>query len=384
MDYRPEALIAPRFLREVNGDVVTANERSLLRLIWRNPGLSRSELTAYSDLAQQTVHRIVDQLAERGIVNIGAPKPGLGSGQPSPVLKLDESLAYSCGISANADVVDICLMDLAGNMLAEGSVSLKERTRTQALELVRQKVKLLQTEQGLDNEKLFGIGFAIAGFNVGGTRFNASLPLHEWSLIELGPLMTEVFQRPAWVLNGGKAGAVAESMFGVGRHIKNFAYLSFNYGFGGGLIYEGELLHGSNGSAGEYSRMFSPQESATRPALQYLMETLDRHGVNVPSIPYLQKRFDPKWPGVSEWVEQTMPAYNRLINALWAIYDPQAIVFGGQVPPALAHMLCERTELFGSPNYGIARQSPKLIVSDITHDAAAMGAAITPFKASYY
>ncbi|MCJ9719949.1 ROK family transcriptional regulator [Agrobacterium sp. SHOUNA12C] len=384
MTYRPETLIAPHFLREMDGDVVSTNERSLLRLIWRNPGLSRSELTLYSDLAQQTVHRIVDQLADRNIVVIGSPKPGLGSGQPSPILRLNERLAYSCGISANADVVDICLMDLGGNTLAESSVSLKERSRAQALEHVREQVRSLQTAQGLDEQNFFGIGFAIAGFNVGGTRFNASLPLHEWSLIELGPLMTEVFERPAWVLNGGKAGAVAESMFGVGRHIKDFAYLSFNYGFGGGLIYEGELLHGSNGGAGEYSQMFDREETTCRPALQYLMETLHRHGVNVPSIPYLQKHFDPKWPGVLDWVERTMPVYNRLINAIWAIYDPQAIVFGGQVPPALAQMLSQRTELFGTPNYGAARQSPKLIVSEITTDAAAMGAAITPFKASYY
>ncbi|MBB3560306.1 putative NBD/HSP70 family sugar kinase [Rhizobium sp. BK512] len=59
----------------------------------------------------------------------------------------------------------------------------------------------------------------------------------------------------------------------------------------------------------------------------------------MPSIPYLRKHFDPKWPGVAEWVEEITPAYNRLVNAIWAIYDPQAIVFGGQVPPGLTQML---------------------------------------------
>ncbi len=59
----------------------------------------------------------------------------------------------------------------------------------------------------------------------------------------------------------------------------------------------------------------------------------------MPSISYLRRHFDPKWPGVVEWVEEITPAYYRLVNAIWAIYDPQAIVFGGQEPPGLAQML---------------------------------------------
>jgi hypothetical protein len=47
-------------------------------------------------------------------------------------------------------------------------------------------------------------------------------------------------------------------------------------------------------------------------------------------------------------------------------------------------MLSERTELFGRPRYGVPRPHPKLIVSDISGDAAAMGSAIVPFKSTFY
>ena len=109
-----------------------------------------------------------------------------------------------------------------------------------------------------------------------------------------------------------------------------------------------------------------------------------RNGVDVPSITYLRKNFDPKWPGVSDWVDEVTPAYNRLVNAIWAVFDPQAIVFGGQVPPGLAQLLSARTQLFGRPRYGVSRPSPKLIISEIEYDAAAMGAAVIPFKSTYY
>lgn len=384
MAYSPDSLIAPHFLRSDEGGVVSPNERSLLHLLWRNPGLARREVTDHTDLAQQSVYRIIDRLAERGIVSLGSPKPGLGSGQPSPMLRLNARHAYCFGISVNADVIDICLVDFAGNVLAESSVALRERTMTQSLDLVREKIIEQQKRHALTEEAFFGIGVAIAGFHVGGTRFNASLPLHEWSLIELGPLLADFFRKPVWVLNGGKAGAVAEAMFGAGRYIKHFVYLSFNYGLGGGLISNGELLDGGYGNAGGFTQMYDDEEVPHRPAMQSLIEQLNRNGVDVPSITYLRKNFDPKWPGVTAWLDEVTPAYNRLINAIWAVFDPHAIVFGGQVPPRLAQLLSARTQLFGRPRYGVSRPSPKLIISEISNDAAAMGASVTPFKSTFY
>jgi predicted NBD/HSP70 family sugar kinase len=383
-DYDPQSLIAQRFLRADDGSIVSVNERRILRLIWRNAGISRSEITGYTDLTQQSVYRIVDQLAERGIVALGAPKPGLGRGQPSPTLRLDAGYAYSAGISVNTDVADISIVDLAGNSLGADSVSLRERTMAQGLALIRASIDELRNRSGLPDNRFFGIGVGIAGFHAGGTRYNASLPLHEWSLIELGPLMHDFFGKPIWVLNGGKTGAIAESMFGVGRHIKNFAYLSFNYGFGGGLVSDGELLHGGNGNAGEFSQMYDDDEVTRRPALQLLIEKLSRSGVEIPSINYLRRHFDPQWPGIADWIEEITPAYNRLINGIWAVFDPQAIVFGGQVPPRLAELMIERTQIFGKPRYGASRPSPKLIISEIESDASAIGAAVMPFRAAYY
>ncbi|MBU1314448.1 MAG: ROK family transcriptional regulator [Alphaproteobacteria bacterium] len=382
--YLAEALIPERFLRPEETVVVSSNERKLLQLIWRHPGISRSEITGHADLTQQSVHRILDQLSERGIVQLGEAKPGAGRGQPSPMLRLNGSHAYACGISVNTDIIGICILDLAGKILGESEVLLRELTMAQALNLVKQEVAELQRRNRLSPAQFFGVGFGIAGYHIDGTRHNAPLPLHEWSLIELGPIISSLFDRPAWVINAGKAGAVAESMFGAGRFIRHFAYLSFNYGFGGGVITDGELMHGGNGNAGEFSGMFDSEETKRRPALQYLIDRLNRNGVNVPSIHYMRRHFDCDWPGVAEWLDDVTPAYNRLVNALRAVVDPQAIVFGGQIPPDLAQMLAERTRIFDRPRYGIHRPHPKLIVSEIATDASAMGAAIIPFRRTFY
>ncbi|WP_159592271.1 ROK family transcriptional regulator [Chelativorans xinjiangense] len=382
MSYDPEALIARHFLRETENAVVSANERAILRLIWHKPGISRSEITAHVELTQQSVYRIIDQLTERGMLLLGAPKPGRG--QPSPTLRPNGAFAYSTGISVNTDIVGICLVDMAGRLLAQSTMSLAGETMAQSLERIEEHVAEHRARCGLTEEGWLGVGFAIAGYHVGGTRYNAPLPLHEWSLIELGPLFAERFGKPVWVHNGADTGAIAEAMFGAGRYVRHLAYLSFNYGFGGGLIHDGELLLGGNGNAGEFSGIYDEEEGKRRPALQYLIERLRENGVDVPSISYMRQHFDPDWPGVADWVEEVTPAYNRLINAIYAVFDPQAIVFGGQVPPDLAHMLIARTRIYGRPRYGVSRPSPKLVVSDIKGDASALGAAVAPFKAMLY
>ncbi|WP_246617771.1 hypothetical protein [Rhizobium populisoli] len=47
-------------------------------------------------------------------------------------------------------------------------------------------------------------------------------------------------------------------------------------------------------------------------------------------------------------------------------------------------MLIDRTQIFDRPRYGIHRASPKLIISEISSDAPAMGAAVMPFRWTFY
>lgn len=380
--YNPVELIEASFRRRPVGPVASSNERLLLRQIWQNPGVSRSEITARSDLAQQSVHRILDQLGERGIIRFGEAKTGLGSGQPSPILSLNGEFAYTYGLSVNADVLGICLMDMAGSVLGEASVPLYGQPVEEALGDAEALIRKLCAAKELDPDRCFGIGCGIAGYFVGGTRFNASLPLHLWSLIELGPLLSDFFGKPAWVHNGGSTGAIAEALFGVGRYVRNFAYLSFNYGFGGGLISEGELLVGGNGNAGEYGPIF--RDGVARPAMQFLLEKLQGNGIAVNSITQLQREFRPDWPGAADWVAEVAPSYNRMLDAIVGVFDPQAIVFGGQVPPALAQMFIDRSAPAEAARYGMPRPPAKMIISEIRGDVAALGAAAVPFKSELF
>lgn len=386
MTYDPFAQIAPPFLRNSRpGDCVSDNERQVLRHCFRMRDISRAELLARLDLTQQSLHRIVEQLKARKVLDLGPMKPPTGRGQPSPTLVLNPDYAFTIGISINTDNAGVSLMDFAGGYSAT-TLLIDGLSMDKALARIEEAANSLMDERGLHRDKLMGVGFGIAGYLVTGTSFNAPLPLHEWSLIELGPLISARFNAPVWTENGANTAALCEALFGVGRYISNFAYLSFNYGFGGAVINNGELLRGGHGNAGEFSGIYDDEENPRRPALKHLLDILQQNRIPVTTIEDLHKRFDPNWPGVSDWVEIAKGPYNRLVNALCAIVDPQAIVFGGQIPPRLADMFIEETNFYWHrrARYGVPRRMAKLIVSEQTSDPSAIGAAALPLKACFF
>ena len=372
-NYDPRALIAERFFRNKRfAEVVSRNERQVLRQIWRSPGLSRAEVITRLSLTQQSVHRIIDGLVQRGQVALGQPVPSR-RGQPSPSLHLNPGFTFTIGISVNTDRAGISLMNFAGNPQTE-VIRIEGLDMATALDRIEDVMLRLIRRAGLAVDGMFGIGFGIAGYLLDTTRYNAPLPLQEWSLIELGPLLSRRFDAPVWTNNGANAAAICETLFGTGRYTPDFAYLSFNYGFGGAIVMDGELVQGGHGNAGEFSGMYDSETLGHRPALKFLIDRLSARGVAVSSIYELRQSFDPTWPGVSEWLDEVSPAYNSLINSICAIVDPQAIVLGGELPRDLADMFILRTEFYNRPRYGVPRRVARMLISEITGDAAAIGA----------
>lgn len=380
MSYRAEGLIAERFRRQPGGPVVSLNEGQILRYIRLQPGVARSLLSDRFDLAQQSVHRIVDGLAERGLLKLGLPQPGLGRGQPSPSLWVEPAFAYTWGISLNTDDIGLCLMRFDGTPIHQEFVEIDGRGREDSIDMISDRMGALRQEHHLEEERCLGVGFGIAGYWVSGTQFNAPLPLHDWSLIELGPLLSARFGLPVWIENGANTASIGEAMLGYGRFISNFAYISFNYGLGGGLIYRGELLVGGNHNAGEFSGIYDREVHQRRPALQFLLARLIENGVPVRSISDISQHYDPKWPGAEEWIGEVAPAFNQMVNAIWGTFDPQAIVLGGQIPAKLAERFIQGCVIEQGSRYGVPRAVPKLMVSELGSNASALGAAAYPLR----
>ncbi|KQR71535.1 ROK family transcriptional regulator [Rhizobium sp. Leaf341] len=362
------------------------NERMILDIIRRHGTMARSTITSHTNLTQQSVHRLVEGLVGRGLLRTGAPV-GRARGQPSPTIELVRDGASAIGLSINTDSVILCITDLACDVIVEERLDHQPRHREETLRAIAARLDALLADHGIAKDTVAGLGFSMSGFFVtDDPAFNAPEPLSDWSLRDLRPELQRTFGLPVWLENNATTGAIGESMCGVGLWCRTFAFLSFNYGFGGGLILDGKPFHGFHGNAGELSGIYMPGESERRPALQYLLARLQENGTDIDSIASLCQKFDPAWPGVEDWLAEIMPQVDRLVATLIAVLDPQAIVFGGQLPPKLGQMMIERTHLPSQRvhRYGVGPPEARLVLSETAGDAAALGAALLPLKMRYF
>ncbi len=75
--------------------------------------------------------------------------------------------------------------------------------------------------------------------------------LPDWDNVPLADIVKDSLGFPCKVRNDADACALAEWKFGAGKGARNMIFLTFGTGMGAGLILDGKLYSGTNGTAGE-------------------------------------------------------------------------------------------------------------------------------------
>lgn len=379
-----KARIPAIFRRRGDPLTVSENERRVLEIVRRSGVTSRADLTRATSLAPQSISRLIEALMKRGLVEFGE-KRIRGRGHPGLDVRLTRSAVYAVGLSIRTEGADLAVVGFDGQVLAERTLSPSSMAVAAVIAEAQAQVDEVFRTLDLDRRRLFGVGLAMSGFfTAEAGRMNPPDPLAHWSVTDLEQTVMQAMDLPVWLENDGNASAIGESLCGVGLTHSSFAYLYFTYGLGGGVVLDGSLVRGAFGNAGEVSAMLGPASHAHRPTLESLRRLICQHGVEVVSIADLQARFDLDWPGVSVWLDQVKAPLSDILSAISGVIDPSAIVFGGQIPPALAERLIAGVEFHNRARRGETRPTPSLLVSAVRGNAAAIGAASMPLKYAFF
>jgi predicted NBD/HSP70 family sugar kinase len=375
--------IPSSFLRRPTYDAASANERGILDLVRRDPGLSRADLARLTGLTNQSISRIVGELIDRGLLELSAETVIRGRGQPTAPVLLRPDAVYTLGVSLMTDTVSLGLMNFAGDMIETASIAPPSMSIETVLNTVRAFIDERFGRLGLDRRRLLGAGIGVTGYFVGeGGRVNPPAGLDAWALIDLVAVFGEGLGLPVWVDNDGNVAAVAEGLNGVGRWARSFAYLYFATGFGGGMVADGRPFRGAHGNAGEFGSVLPPDYVS--PTLERLRVLVGEAGRPFATLGEMLAGFDPVWPGVEPWLEEAQRSLSLIVSAISAVADPEAIVLGGRLPRSLAQILASRLTYFNPPRRDHPRPTPRLVGSEVIGDATVIGAAAMPLRALFF
>ncbi len=360
------------------------SERKTLHTIVQNKGISQPELAQKTSLAQQSVSRIVKSLIEREVLLLSERRNERKRGQPSVTVEINANYAFSFGLSVMTDAITIVLMNFAGDIVEQQHYEMPDISRQTTMLIVKNTMQKLKDKHSIPSKRILGLGIGISGYCLDGrARFNTPRLLDDWALINLDDVISEELAIPVWAENDGNAAAIGESLVGAGQKHLNFVYVYIAAGLGGGVINNRELIKGTNGNAGELG-LILPSSVHSPPNIEALREILKEEGKNFETLSDMIQNFDVNLPGVDIWIKKYEKDFKFITSAIAAILDPEAIVIGGRIPIELAKKLIPNIEIYDHIRRSEPRPLPRIVVSEVKGDAAAIGAAAIPFKQTFF
>lgn len=122
----------------------------------------------------------------------------------------------------------------------------------QVLEEFARRIDCIVSSNSNSNLQLSSIGISCGGPLDSKRGVVMSPPnLPGWDDVPVVKFFEERFRVPTAVQNDANACALAEYLYGSGRGVKNFVFMTFGTGLGAGIIIDEKLYSGTNDNAGE-------------------------------------------------------------------------------------------------------------------------------------
>jgi predicted NBD/HSP70 family sugar kinase len=238
---------------------VSRRSRRLVLDSLRDHGpLSQADLAKRTGLARTTIIPVLSELIRRGMVQRDSAKAAR-RGRPHEMFRLIGDRAHVIGIVFGKHNLRLGIGTLDYRPVSPQEepvfvpIDPKNNAATSISEAVSGVQRLLK---GLDDRRpIIGIGLGLpAPLHRSGeldTTMASPDILPGWKLEEVVAELHEKFGAPVIVENDANLGALGETLKGAGRGYRMVLYIKAGTGIGGGLVWNGEMLLGSTGSAGE-------------------------------------------------------------------------------------------------------------------------------------
>mgnify|MGYP000844042678 FL=1 len=364
------------------------NRMALVRMLCREPALSRADLAVRLGLTKSTVGMLVRELVEEGWLSEAETVTTGGLGRRPTPLHVDNTRLALLGIDVGVDEARLVATTLTGETLATTTLAYADPAQaTACLAAVAEAALQLTRDRALRGRRVLGVGVGLHGGVDESLRLLHFAPNLGWRNVPVGQWLRQAWQGtaladlPLLVQNEADMAVLAEHEFGPASNAGSgpLVYVSLGWGVGAGVVVRDTLLTGARGFAGEVGHMVlqsrGPLCSCGRRGCAEALIGFRALLTRDQTLAQLTEAVDAAEPTALWRLQDAGRHLGILLNNLWVAFDPVRIIVGG---PAmrLGPTLLELAQQVLRAHASSAQLTPPMVqASSLGADAVAMGAA---------
>lgn len=230
-----------------------SNIVEILNLLFNKPNISRAEISKLINLNKASVSEIINILIEKDLINeIGTGTSGSSGGRKPIILELNSKAGCSLGIDLGNDYVSFLLTDLKRNVLVYDYYE-ETINKNNVIEII---IKIINRIKDIVKDykyNLLGVTLAVHG-RVYEDKIIFT-PYYDLDQIDLKNELSKLLPNLYFHLeNEANLAAVGEFTNSI-EPLNNTIVINIHSGIGSGIITNGNLYTGLEGSAGEIGHM---------------------------------------------------------------------------------------------------------------------------------
>ncbi|WP_290370034.1 ROK family glucokinase [Paenibacillus sp. CECT 9249] len=311
---------------------------------------------------------------------------------------MDETMI---GIDIGGTTVKIGLLTKEGDIAHKWEIPTnRENLGKHIVDDIWRSVSSKLTELHIAKDKLIGIGVGAPGFTDKNTGVVHEAVNVGWKNYDLGAQLQERSGLPVFVENDANMVALGENWKGGGNRAKDLIAITLGTGVGSGIIANGEILSGTNGTAGEIGHIIADPNgypcncgrtgcldtvaSATGIVRQAMEQMKDDPNGALAALYSNKGTIDAK--DVFDAARQGDPGCERVIRRIAdllgfvlagaaAVINPSIIVIGGGVSQAGDQLLRPVIDSFRTYSLPRISRACEINIARLGNDAGMIGAA---------
>jgi predicted NBD/HSP70 family sugar kinase len=361
---------------------------ALLRHVRTGRARSRADLVALTGAARNTVSARVDQLIAANLLEEGGRGWSTG-GRPPTLLRFNSGAGCVLAVDLGATSVDVAVTDLSARILATAGhlIDIAEGPQAVLAEVDRLARQVL-AEAGLAPADVCAVGVGVPGpveFSTGRPSHPPIMPgWHDYPV----PSAFGRFECPVYVDNDVNVMALGE--MGVAGSVQDVLVVKVGTGIGCGVIVDGRVYRGAQGSAGDIGHIYVAQPDGRtvvcRCGNENCLEAIAGGGAllrdamalgmpvsTVREVVELAKHGDGQ---ARELVRDAGRTIGTVLAALVNFFNPHRIVMTGGVAQAGVPLIAGIREAVYRRSMPLAARSLEITVSDAPDLSGRLGAAL--------